>query len=685
MKNPLYLLLLALPVVMFSCKTKVKNVENMSINKSQFITGQTIEKIEKDLGQKFGAQKSRIAKGVKQAASFWTAQDGSIDDFEKFCNEKFIGNDTSLEVAFQKLSTNYEILTGNFNKMSLDLRMPLDLNQGEVTPIDMLFGGYDPQSHVLEDFFRNKIAFVVLLNFPYYSLDEKTSLGKSWTRKEWAYARMGDIYNSRVPADLLQNLNVSTTNADAYISDYNIYMGNLLNSKGQTVFPKNLKLITHWGLRDELKSDYALADGLEKQRLIYEVMKRIITQEIPLDVINKDTCQWNPQTNKLFQKGKEISFKPEPDTRYQHLLENFLAEKAIDKYSPMYPTFIQRNFDEEMEIPQQEVEKLFVEFVSSAQVKKVAELISKRLGRKLEPFDIWYDGFKPRGSIAPEELDQKVSAKYPSKESLEKDLPNLLVKLGFKPERAKYITSKVQLDAARGSGHAAGAYMKSDKARLRTRITDHGMDYKGYNIAIHEFGHTVEQTITLQDVDYYMLSGVPNTSFTEALAFIFQRRDLELLGMKDNDPNKKSLMTLDVFWGCYEIMGVSLVDMNVWKWMYAHPDANAAQLKEAVTSISKEVWNKYFAGIFGVKDQPILAVYSHMIDYPLYLSAYPVGQIIEFQIDKQIEGKSFADEIQRIFVQGRIIPDLWLKGATGTGISNTSILEATDEALKSVK
>ena len=68
--------------------------------------------------------------------------------------------------------------------------------------------------------------------------------------------------------------------------------------------------------------------------------------------------------------------------------------------------------------------------------------------------------------------------------------------------------------------------MKGQRSRLRTRIPSQGMDYKGYNIAIHEFGHNVEQTISLYDVDYYMLNGVPNTAFTEALAFVFQKETL---------------------------------------------------------------------------------------------------------------------------------------------------------------
>jgi len=105
------------------------------------------------------------------------------------------------------------------------------------------------------------------------------------------------------------------------------------------------------------------------------------------------------------------------------------------------------------------------------------------------------------------------------------------------------------------------------------------MDYKGYNIATHEFGHNVEQTISLHDVDDYMLHGVPNTAHTEALAFVFQKRDLDLLGYTGKNSDLETLQTLDTFWDVYEIMGVSLVDLHTWQWLYAHPDATATELK----------------------------------------------------------------------------------------------------------
>jgi len=150
-------------------------------------------------------------------------------------------------------------------------------------------------------------------------------------------------------------------------------------------------------------------------------------------------------------------------------------------------------------------------------------------------------------------------------------------------------------------------------------------------------------------MDYYSLKGVPNTAFTEALAFAFQKRDLELLALQLLIPGKISNGT-GYFLVLFEIMGVSLVDMYVWSWMYENPFATADDLKEAVLRISKEVWNKYYSEIFGIKDQVILAIYSHMIAYPLYLPAYPIGHLIDYQIEEYISDKQFAKEVKRILL-----------------------------------
>lgn len=674
--------LLFISIFIFSC-TKTQQEGSKTNMGTSNITQITIDKVINDLIEKYpNADKDRIKKGVEQTAALWTEKDGDEAAFVDFCLEKFVADTQKLDELFTNLEFYFEQLAGNMNALSLALKEKLHLDKGEVTDLDLIFGGYDPSAHLTEDLFANKVAFIVKLNFPFYTLDEKQKLGEKWSRKEWAYARMGDLFTSRVPAEVSQKVSEIFTDADNYISNYNIFAGKLVDDQMKTYFPADMKLISHWNLRDEIKAQYSQADGLPKQKMLYEVMKRIINQEIPEQVINKDKYQWNPFTNKIYINGQEEKATPEPFTRYEKLLNNFKAQQMLDKYYPTYPTAIARAFDLGLEIPEQQVEQLFVELVSSPIAKQVGELISKRLGRPLQPFDIWYDGFKTRSTISQDELNAITKKKYPTKDAFEKDIPNILMKLGFTPEKANFIASKIQVDASRGAGHAWGAEMKSQKARLRTRVNKDGMDYKGYNIAIHELGHNVEQTITLHDVDYYSMRGVPNTGFTETWAFIFQVRDLDLLGIKTDTPNKEELKTLDAFWSMYEIMGVSLVDMKVWNWLYKNPNATKEELGKQVVEIAKEVWNKYYAPVFNIKDEPLLAIYSHMIDYPLYLPAYPIGHVIEFQIEDYVKGKNIASEMVRVLSQGRLVPEIWMKNAVGSPISVKPILKATEEALK---
>ncbi len=569
--------------------------------------------------------------------------------------------------------------------MILDLKRPLHLDWGDILPIDLKFGQYNPSAHMNEDFFKNKIAFFVQLNFPYYTLSEKSEKGPRWNRKEWAMARMGDEFLSRVPAPVYQTISQIMTEADTYISEYNIFMGKLIDENHKTYFPEDLKLISHWGIRDELKARYNDPDGLFKQKMIYQVMLRIINQEIPEMVIDSSQYSWDPMANKIYKDGKEIEFTPEPNTRYNVFLKTSKGMKKLDPFYPALPTHIKRIFERTREIPEAEVEELFESILTSPQANKVGKLISQRLGRKLEPYDIWYNGFRAGSTVPEEKLDKIVAEKYQTVEAFEIDIPNILMKLGFSKDQAAFIAPKIVVDAARGVGHAWGAEMKSDKAHLRTRVPKKGMNYKGFNIAMHELGHCVEQTLTLQKVDYYALHGVPNTAFTEAFAFVFQEKDFDILGIKIEDPNLKHLKALDTFWSAFEIMGVSLVDMKVWNWLYKNPGATPELLKEAVISIAREVWNKYYADIFGIKDQSILAIYSHMIDSALYLPDYPIGHIIAFQIGEYLEGKSLGQEMERMCVAGKIIPQVWMKNAVGSKISTKPLLDAVDEALKNLK
>ena len=357
-----------------------------------------------------------------------------------------------------------------------------------------------------------------------------------------------------------------------------------------------------------------------------------------------------------------------------------------DPYCPTAPTYIARRFNEERQIPEERVRAMFEQILSDPIAAQVGKLIAARLGRPLESFDIWYNGFRGNSAFVESDLDQMVRKKYPTGAAFEADLPNIFKKLGFSEEKALFLAARIAVDPARGSGHAMGAAMRTAKARLRTRVPKDGMDFKGFNIAMHELGHNVEQTFSLYRMDHYLLNGVPNNAFTEAIAFVFQAEDMNILGLAKPTPESEALLTIHDYWQTFEIARVGLLDMGIWHWMYEHPNATPQQLQEAVLSIAKEIWNRFYAPILGTKDSTLLAVYSHLLNNFLYLPDYPIGHCIAAQISERIaQSGSIGPEVERMATIGNIAPDLWMQQATGKPVGPESLLRAAAKALEKIK
>ncbi len=660
----------------------------------------SVQALGRSLAARHGeAERGRIDGGLAQVADRWRAGDGSAADFAAFVETHYAPAGPQLDALFARLEGNLESLDGHLNEIERDWRSQSELDLGPAYPFDELMAGYAPGAHFLDDSFRNKLAFVVLLNFPLSTLEQRQATGATWTRRQWAEARLADRFARRVPAEVNQAFAEASAEAETYIAGYNLWVHHLLDAKGQRPFAAGKRLLSHWNLRDELKAHYARgAAGLDAQRTMARAMERIVDQTIPACVIDDPFVDWNPFTNEVRPAtvkdsdrpapvDLKITNAPEPDRRYAVLLKCFQAVKLQDPYSPRTPTHIARSFEEGRQLPEARVKEMLEDVCGSPQVREVAKVIERRLGRRLEPFDIWYNGLRPASSVSEAELDAITRERYPTPAAFDRDLPNILGSLGFSAERAAFLASKIDVDPARGSGHAAGASRRADNARLRTRVGRDGMDYKGFNIAVHELGHNVEQVFGLDLVDHTLLQGVPNTAFTEAMAYTFQNRDLEILGVprRAEDAQARALKTLGEFWQTYEISGVSLVDMAIWQWMYDHPDATPAELKAATLRIAKDVWNAYFAPVFGRKDCTLLAVYSHIVHSFLYVPDYAVGHLIGVQVETQIaKSGDVAGEVERMCRIGNVAPDLWMMQATGSPVGPESLLAATAAALKQV-
>ena len=644
-----------------------------------------MEQLVKTLVAKHGAkQQQRIRLGLAQVKARWRAEDGDGEALTRFATKHFISDARILADTFQHLEYSMEMLDGHHNEIDRELARHQVLDAGPARPVDSLLAAYSPGAHVLEDMFTSKIAFVALLNFPLTTLDQRLEQGKNWSRLQWAQARLAARFEHRIPARIIQDIERTNAAVENYIDSYNIQMDRLLPAAGAKPFRKGLKLISHWGLRDEIRGQYASgANGLARQRQIMQVMERIIHQQIPQVVVNSGEVEWDPAKNRV-RSGEAGTWREaprEPDTRYRHLLAVHRAYKKVDPFYPRLPTYIDRIFNRSREIPEEKMRKLLTDVLSAPVATRVGALISKRLGRKLEPFDLWYTGFQPKSDKNESDLDRLVRQRYPSVKEFEKDIPTILGKLGFSAETAAFLGRHIVVDAARGAGHAHGAQHRDGKAHLRTRVPKGGMDYKGFNIAIHELGHNVEQVFSMSRVDHTELEGVPNTGFTEAFAFLFQAHDLELLGQTVKDPDAEAMRTLNRFWHAYEIAGVALLDIELWHWMYKNPEATPARLREATVRMAKDLWNRYYAPVFGVKDVILPAIYSHIIAYGLYTPDYPLGFLITFQVEQYVKTRQMATEMERMCKLGRLAPDVWMQQAVGARISARPLVQGTEGAV----
>jgi hypothetical protein len=646
------------------------------------------------VAQHGAGSKSRAERGVKQALRAWRQEDGPPAEFDRFVTKEFLPDGAALDACFDRMEWLLERTDGYFLSLGRDVRFALEVETGPIQPIDERFGAWDPGAHVQDDLFENGTAFVVLLNFRLTTLAERLKEGPGWTRRQWAEARLADRFARRLPAEVSQGIQRAFVEAEAYIARDNILMHHLLDEKGGRPFPAGMRLLSHWNLRDEIKALYSDPAGLASQRMVARVMERIVTQEIPEAVIDNPLLDWDPSRNIVTRSSvKDLEPPPgrtatpsdarEPDTRYRTWMAIAAAARRADPYDPEHPNLIARRFEVDREIPEAETRALLLAVLEAPIARDAARLIARRLGRPLEPFDIWYAGFKPRSRYTEADLDARTQGRYPAAAAYAADMPRLLKELGFDREQARFLAGNIEVDPSRGSGHAQGAERRDDKVRLRTRIGAGGMDYKGYNIAVHEMGHNVEQSFSLDRIDHWLLHGVPNTAFTEALAMVFQGHDVELLGLEGPSGDAQAARALEEFWGTREIAGVALVDMAAWHWLVDHPEGTPAQFREAVVGAARDVWNRHFAGLFARRDVTLLAIYSHMVSSALYTPDYPLGHLIAFQLEEHSRTqKKMGPEFERVCRIGRVTPDLWMRQAVGGPLSAAPLLEAAARALR---
>lgn len=647
------------------------------------IADESLNKIQNELISMHGEKnRERIFKGTSQLAKNWRKADGTEEEFSKFCVENFL-MDTALKSNFQRIQRNLTIQNGYLSKIRFRLNESENFTDAKEVQADRYFRksmpGVDPYSE--------KLAQFIQLNFPSYNLDEKRLNGKRWDREAWAMVRLGDAFADRQNPGFKAAAAGEVEEFHKYIGKYFFRMDHISSKDGTYPFTKPLSLHSHFGLRDNLKGDYTRPGGLARQEISGKLVEHITRGTVPVEFIRDTATRWNPWTNQLFkiESGKQvrIEFKEEGIKRYAGLLAEFQNKSSRDQLYPDGSTVIKRTFENSNLTPE-EVEKIIRTFLADPVIPAAGKLIAKRLGRPLQPFDIWYSGFQSQSSFQANMLDSLTRAKYPDPIALQKDLPSILVKMGFPEPEASYLGTHAVVRPISAGGYSDQPVLRGDTALMTTVFNPDGLDYKAYRIAMHELGHVVCGVYSTKEMDNFMLADVPTSGITEGFAEMLAYKNMEGLGLvPENSRDQKELLALASLWYMVDLGGQSLTDIQTWKWMYAHPDATPEELRKAVLDISGEIWNQYYSPVFGgIRDQHILSIYNHFITGSLYLYNYFLGNVIMFQLYDAFMPDNLAGGLKKACQEGNTLPELWMEHAVGRDLSLEPLLKAAREAVR---
>lgn len=647
------------------------------------VNNNILEKVQAELEKQHGQDETeRIRKGTSQLARNWRNSDGTEQEFADFCLRYFMSGNT-LHTNFRRIIDNLTYLEGMLYKVTTLFHESDDYTDTPKLEADGYLQSVIPGS----DHYSTKFAHYVQLNFPYYTFAEKQQHCREWNREKWAMVCLGDTYAFRNDGLPSNPFTKEANRFKRYMEHYFFRVDHITDKKGSYPFTDEMALHCHRGLRDQIKEEYTASDGAARQTLLYAIAENAITGNVPVLFLKDSTTRWNPLSNKLYKiengKQKEIrNYETEDLNRYTGLLACMKEKMFTDQnYTPKNTT-IRRTFDKSS-VSLEKTETLIRHFLADPLLPEIGKIIEKRLGRKLRPYDIWYSGFQEQSAFSASYLDSLTRSRYPDPQTFQKDLPNLLVRMGIRPEEARFIGSHISVRPVVSGGYSSQPPLPGDTALLTTMFGEQGLDYKAFRVSMHELGHCICGVFCTNDIDYFRLAGVPCDAITEAFAELFAYKNAEALDLHPFSPEEKQhLLNLATIWYLLEMGGQTLTEIETWKWLYAHPEATAKELKEAVLHISSTVWNTYFSKIFHTQNRHILSIYNHYITGDLYLYNYFLGNVIMYQLHKASTSSDLTEELKEACREGCTLTDLWMEKAVNAPISTESLMQDAQKAIE---
>jgi hypothetical protein len=641
-----------------------------------------IEQVVASLVATHGEERRAAAEaGVARVAAGWREEDGDGEAFKSFCVSRFLASAEDRRRLLLRLERLLERLRGHLSELGRELRRWSDLRGDALPAFDDLAARFDPAPDLAAVLHRQGIAHLARLHFDAPDLDTMLREGDRWDDERWAAARVAGAFGPRVPAEAGERSRTARQRAHAFVDGFHVPVGQLVDASGKRLFDTNRRLVAHWLIREQIRAGYDRPDGLARQRALAWVMGRTVDGSVPRSIMEgRAEGDWEPGKNTVAGKPPGSLVGPQ---RYAVWLALFEAERALDAHHPAHPTAMARAFEWQREIPLPQVEALLEQVLDAPERADLAAWVAHRVGRSLEAHDIYFD--RVGGESEGADLEALVAQRYPDAAALEQGLPDVLRELGFPEDAADFYGRRVRVEIARGAGHASGPPLIESAAWLRTnaRTDTQGLGWDGFDIAVHELGHNVEQLISSHETPRAALRGVPNAACSEAFAFLFQERARLLIGLPDANPARSADGTMAAeALAAWQIAGPAWVELQAWRWLYDGADAerDPESLRAEVLRLADAAWDRWYAPFFGPDPHHLLAAYQHMIAYPLYLSSYVIGHAIAHQIRAHVEGRDLAGEMRRMCGIGRRTPQAWLQQAVGKTLDATAMMRAGGRA-----
>jgi hypothetical protein len=530
------------------------------------IISQVARRTAKKIVEEKSVDSARVYAGCLHIAALWNPKiDGDEFEYEKFCMDNFV-NDTAMRMSLYNTVAEYSrSIFGHQKAMEYELSAVRDRGGRGQNWFDNTYARYNPMRYYVDNFYENKLAFAVALNFPYVNWREKEKANVNY--QQWKYYRLGDMFISRQP---------------------------------------------------------------------YEIGGEVIEAE-----------------EAMIKYAFEA--KAQNAERYRYLLAFMQAQLKSDNY--LRDNFLVRTLDKKYEISFDDIKKMLDNFLKSKEIKQVCKLLQDKLGRKLTAEDIY--------------VQEEEDIKYPyiSTSALTLDMPDILKNAGFSEVSIQAILPNINIEPTIGVGTFYYDYLKNSKGHLLVNIDDTGISSASFRKAVYDFGSLVSTMIAAGAIsdtatkraDYFM-GNVPNDYFASGLG----------LYILEKNNNISSLRDLSVMLRA----GMALTEIYIWEAWYGNTSMTVDTLRNKSQKIAQNIWNKYFYGYFGSKDNSMLSENNLMFIYPLMLPADAVGSITEIQVKDVISNAAalntvsdtaasdkFFSELCRIYRAGKLTPALWFKNA----------------------